>query len=157
VPDHVQNARVDRGLIFAGLFELSLGDLEGVAAPPLRPFFGPWYSQKRGLSFEDILHAAPRTPYGDEVFVPSPDSDDLSQLANAIKKTAPTCRRTSPHKGETRVGGAAQSQPQLGGTSMRQPAQVTLLPLGPVSQSSGSCTTPSPQNGPSLQPTSHSP
>jgi hypothetical protein len=45
-----------------------------VAAPPLRP----WYSHKRGLSFEDILRAARRTLHGLEVLVPSRDSDDLS-------------------------------------------------------------------------------
>lgn len=48
-----------------------------VAAPPLRP----WYTHKRGLSFEDILRAARRTLHGFEVLVPCRDSDNLHQLA----------------------------------------------------------------------------
>src|SRR4051794_36896881 len=38
----------------------------------------------------------------------------------------------------------------------RQPGHPRPPP-GPLSQTSGPCTTPSPQNGPSLHPTSHSP
>jgi hypothetical protein len=50
-----------------------------VATPPLRP----WYTHKRGLSFEDILRAARRTLHGYEVLVPSRGSDNLHQLTTS--------------------------------------------------------------------------
>jgi hypothetical protein len=46
-----------------------------VAVPPVRP----WYTHKRGLSFEDILRAARRTLIDFEVLVPSRDINNLRQ------------------------------------------------------------------------------
>lgn len=48
-----------------------------LAAPPIRP----WYTHKRGLSFEDILRAARRALHGFEVLVPSRNFDNLHQPA----------------------------------------------------------------------------
>jgi hypothetical protein len=48
-----------------------------VAAPPVRP----WYTHKRGLSFEDILRAARRTLHGLDVFALPSVSDNLHQPA----------------------------------------------------------------------------
>lgn len=59
-----------------------------VATPPLRP----WYTHKRGLSFEDILRAARRTLHGFEVLVPSRDSDNLHQLATSSRNLVRTAR-----------------------------------------------------------------
>lgn len=56
-----------------------------VAAPPLRP----WYSHKRGLSFEDILRAARRTLHAYQVLVPSRSSDNLHQLPTSSANSAP--------------------------------------------------------------------
>ncbi len=47
-----------------------------LAAPPVRP----WYTHKRGLSFEDILRAARRTLCDFDVLVPSRDINNLHQL-----------------------------------------------------------------------------
>ena len=54
-----------------------------VAVPPVRP----WYSHKRGLSFEDILRAARRTLHGYEVLVPSRSFDNLHQQATPSGNT----------------------------------------------------------------------
>jgi hypothetical protein len=48
-----------------------------LAAPPVRP----WYTHKRGLSFEDILRAARRTLVNFDVLVPSRDINNLHQRA----------------------------------------------------------------------------
>ena len=45
------------------------------AAPPVRP----WYTHKRGLSFEDILRAARRVLVSFDVLVPSRDINNLHQ------------------------------------------------------------------------------
>jgi hypothetical protein len=47
-----------------------------LAVPPVRP----WYTHKRGLSFEDILRAARRTLCDFDVLVPSRDINNLHQL-----------------------------------------------------------------------------
>jgi hypothetical protein len=47
-----------------------------LAAPPPRP----WYTHKRGLSFEDILRAARRVLCEFDVLVPSRDINNLHQL-----------------------------------------------------------------------------
>jgi hypothetical protein len=57
-----------------------------LAAPPVRP----WYTHKRGKSFEDVLRAAQRAAAGFDVLVPWPDVENLHQLptrsANAASR-----------------------------------------------------------------------
>lgn len=74
---------VTRVAPFVGLLYtvLVLWFLEGaststLATPPLRP----WYKNKRGFSFEDILRAARRALLGFDVLVPSRDIENLHQL-----------------------------------------------------------------------------
>jgi hypothetical protein len=66
------------GLLYSALV---LWFLEGasssqLAAPPVRP----WYSHKKGFSFQDILRAARRTTARFDVLDPGCDIDNLHQL-----------------------------------------------------------------------------
>jgi len=56
--------------------------LEGASTSPLAmPPVRPWYTHKRGLSFEDILRAARRALANYDVLVPSRDINNLQQPA----------------------------------------------------------------------------
>ena len=76
-PDAVLRVAPFVGLLYSALvlWFIEGACLSPLATPPLRP----WYKHKRGLSFEDVLRAAPRALLGFEVLVPSRDSDNLHQ------------------------------------------------------------------------------
>jgi hypothetical protein len=56
---------------------LEAGSASPLAAPPLRP----WYTHKRGSSFEDILRTARRVLCDFDVFAQAHDVHNLPQLA----------------------------------------------------------------------------
>ena len=91
-----ETAAVLRVAPFVGMLytALILWFLEGASASPLAvPPVRPWYSHKRGFSFEDILRAARRTTAAFNVLDPACDIENLRQLRARLGTVEKSRRR----------------------------------------------------------------
>jgi hypothetical protein len=83
-PEAVLRVAPTVGLLYSALV---VWFIEGASQSPLAvPPVRPWYTHKRGASFEDILRAARRALVGFDVLVPSRDVGDLRQPAPLTRK-----------------------------------------------------------------------